>query len=451
MPPSSNVNVTEAKVEPITLSINSTSTTIASTEHLPFVNNSSISNNTSTILDVVPKDTRSLLSLEQHLKLELPTQPSSLLQTNNNISNISNSNKMEINQPTPIVPAQNLPSSQPQTPTPNMMIPTTTTTIATTNNNAAPLPAIINNNTNNPLHVHNNNNSSNNNAKLPSSASISMNQFTDPLEHTLASLEQPQLNISKNQDINSMFMDIQKHQQQQQLQMNLMSQIPVTHPSNPNNFGADFNGVNGLMNILGIQSVESANLQLLNQQMKGSTGRFPDIWNASNPSLPMTNPMTSRNNNPPNWEHQQAAAAMKQDKIILTPKPIQELLANVNEKPKLINTNASDLRVNPAFAQSFKYEQNLKNANSWSQLASSHETLNTSSKSKLPSDTFQEFRTKAKEQQQRQKQEAEKIKRQQKEQELKRQQETLQKQTKVDDGSNGQRYIDIILRKIFKF
>ncbi|KAL7032532.1 hypothetical protein ACKWTF_007341 [Chironomus riparius] len=432
--PPSNVKVTEANLEPITLSINTIATTLANTEHLPFVTNSSISNNTSTILDV-PKETGSLLSLEPHPKLELPTlQPpttsssssAGILQTNNNISN---SNKMEINQPTPIVPAQqNLPSSQPQPPTSNMII--------TTTNNAVPLPAIVNN-INNPLHVHNN--SSNNNSKL--SASISMNQFTDPLEHTLASLEQPQLNIPKNQDINSMLMDIQKQhqqQQQQQLQMSqLMSQIPVTHPSNTNNFGPDFNGVNGLMNILGIQSVDTANLQLLNQQMKGSAGRFPDVWNVPNPSLPI-NPMTSRNNNPPNWEHQQATA-MKQDKIILTPKPIQELLANVNEKPKLINTNAPDLRVNPAFGQSFsKYEQNLKNANSWSQLASSHETLNTSSKSKLPSDTFQEFRTKAKEQQQRQKQEAEKIKRQQKEQELKRQQESLQKQTKVDDGSNGQ-------------
>ena len=333
---------------------------------------------------------------------------------------------MEINQPTPIVPlavtTQILPPSQPQpTQLPNNMIGT---------NNAAPSPAIVNN-TNNPLHVHNN--SSNNNSKLSSSAAnLSMSQFTDPLEHTLASLEQPQLNIPKNQDINSMLMDLQKQhqQQQQQLQMNqLMSQIPVTHPSNPNNFGADFNGVNGLMNILGIQSVESANLQLLNQQMKGQTGRFPDVWNVPNSSLPI-NPMTSRNNNPPNWEHQQAAAAMKHDKIILTPKPIQELLANVNEKPKLINTNAPDLRVNPAFAQSFKYEPNLKNANSWSQLAS-QETMNTSSKTKPPSDTFQEFRTKAKEQQQRQKQEAEKIKRQQKEQELKRQQESLQKQTKL--------------------
>ncbi|XP_070493566.1 bromodomain-containing protein 2-like isoform X2 [Chironomus tepperi] len=418
----SNVNVTEANVEPIISTVAPT----AITDHLSFVN-SSISNNTSTILDV-PKDMGSILGLEQHPKVELPQPPiaANLLQTSNNIIN---SNKMDI-QPTPIVPAKNLPISQPQPPTP-VMINTTTT-------NVAPLPAIVNN-TNNPLHVLNN--SSNNNSKLSTSASLSMNQFTDPLEHTLASLEQPQLNIPKNQDINSMLLDIQKQhqqqqQQQQQLQMNLMSQIPVTHPSNSNNFGADFNGVNGLMNIL---SVESANLQLLNQQMKGSAGRFPDVWNVPNPSLPI-NPMTSRNNNPPNWEHQQAVA-MKQDKIILTPKPIQELLANVNEKPKLINTNAPDLRVNPAFAQSFKYEQNLKNANSWSQLASSHDTtLNTSnSKSKLPSDTFQEFRTKAKEQQQRQKQEAEKIKRQQKEQELKRQQESLQKQTKVDDGSNGQR------------
>lgn len=369
-----------------------------------------MSTSISSIVDV-PKEQPAgpLLNIEQpQPKLELP--PAIITQN-------SNVNKMEISQSAPIV-AQNPP---PQPPPPQLNINTVSNPEPSPNSN--PLQQILNNNTSS--------------TKLPN---LNMSQFTDPLEHTLASLEQPQLSMTKSQDLNSMLMDIQKQQQQQQqLQINLLNQIPVSHPSNPAGFGTDFNGVNGLMNILGIQS-EPANMQLLSQQMKGAAGRFPDMWNVTNPALPM-NPMAPRVNNPPNWDpqqqqqqQQQPPPTMKpQDKIILTPKPIQELLA-VNDKSKL-----PDVRHNTAFGQTFKYEQNpnLKNANSWSQLAS-HDPMNTSNKSKLPSDTFNEFRTKAKEQQQRQKQEAEKIKRQ-KEQELKRQQESLQKQTKIEDGNNGQR------------
>ena len=126
---------------------------------------------------------------------------------------------------------------------------------------------------------------------------------------------------------------------------------------------------------------------------------------------------------------------------MLTPKPIEELLMNPSDK--------KGLGAPPAFGPAFnKYEQNLKNASSWSQLAAAGSPQNPSatsvsatSKSKVPSDTFQEYRTKAKEQAQRQKQEQEKMKKQ-KEQELKRQQESLQKHKPpqpTEDLSNGHR------------
>lgn len=298
----------------------------------------------------------------------------------------------------------------------------------------------------------NNNNNNDNNMKLSN-----INQFIDPLEHSLASLEQPQLNLQKAPDLN-LFMQ----QQQQQMQLNLMNQMQQqqqqpSHVSNANNafVGAEFNNVNGLINMLGINPVEPSNLQLLNQQMKQTAARFPDVWNVPGvnapPSLQPLAPnaaavaaaaavmQSSKNTVVPNWEQQQQQqSVLKQQDTTpkLTPKPIEELL-DFKTKPLSV---PSDVRVNTAFGQTFKYEQNLKNPNSWSQLASA-ESLNTSSKSKLPSqDTFQEFRTKAKEQQQRQKQEAEKMKKL-KEQELKRQQaqENLQKQTKMDESSNGQR------------
>lgn len=126
---------------------------------------------------------------------------------------------------------------------------------------------------------------------------------------------------------------------------------------------------------------------------------------------------------------------------MLTPKPIEELLMNPNDKSKGLSGPGGG----PFNASFNKYEQNLKNASSWSQLAAAGSPQNPgvsiSSKTKMPSDTFQEYRTKAKEQAQRQKQEQEK-KKKEKEQELKRQQESLQKQHKSDDLSNGHRYVN---------
>lgn len=283
-----------------------------------------------------------------------------------------------------------------------------------------------------------------------------MNSYVDPLELSLASLEQVQMNnnLQKNnpQDVSAMFMDMHKKQM-------LLSQMGASHiaqSAGPNGFGSDFNGANGavnnLMNMLAMPSMDPS--AFLNPQMMNVPGRFPDTWN----NLPGNNSMIQQlsaqqhanqqhqahshasqqhhQQQQPQQQHQQSSA--KPEKIMLTPKPIEELLINPNDKAKNICGTSG-----PNFGQAYnKYEQNLKNASSWSQLAAAGSPQNPgasiSSKSKVPSDTFQEYRTKAKEQQQRQKQEQEKMKKQ-KEQELKRQQESLQKH-KNEDLSNGHRY-----------
>lgn len=300
-----------------------------------------------------------------------------------------------------------------------------------------------------------------------------MNSYVDPLEHTLASLEQPQMNNNsqKNppQDMNAIMIDLHK----QQLMLNHLAAPHMSHGAGPNGFGTDFNGANGavnnLMNMLVLPQMDPSSLSFLNSQIKNVPGRFPDTWN----NLPGNNPMAQQmaQQQQQLQQHQQHAAAqhqqqqhqqqqqqqqaqshasqnqqhqqpsMKQEKIMLTPKPIEELLMNPNDKAKGHGGSGGG----PPFGQAFnKYEQNLKNASSWSQLAAAGSPQNPgasiSSKSKVPSDTFQEYRTKAKEQAQRQKQEQEKMKKQ-KEQELKRQQETLQKH-KSDDLSNGHRFVN---------
>jgi bromodomain-containing protein 4 len=263
--------------------------------------------------------------------------------------------------------------------------------------------------------------------------------FVDPLEHSLASLEQPQMNNSQKgnpQDMNAMLLDLQK----QHMLMNLNHMPGMNQTIGPNGFGGgDFNGANGvnnLMNMLGMPQMDPQSLSFLNQQIKPGRG-FPEAWPPGN--NPMMQSIAAQQ------QVQQQQQQQKQEKIMLTPKPIEELLMNPNDKSK-------GSLAPPAFTQAFttKYEPNLKNASSWSQLAAAGSPQNTSatttvaapSKAKVSSDTFQEYRTKAKEQAQRQKQEQEKMKKQKEQQELKRQQESLQK-TKVsqsgDDLSNGHR------------
>jgi hypothetical protein len=290
-------------------------------------------------------------------------------------------------------------------------------------------------------------------------AQFGMNVFGDSLEHTLASLvEQQPISSQKNEM--AMFMELQ-HQQKM-----MMNQLSGT---GPNGFG-DFNGVNGvnnLMNMLAMPNMDPNNLIFNAAQMKSRS--FPDnTWQTNNPmikpnsSQSNVNPMqlptsqqqqqqmqlppppqqsASQNNQQQQQPQQQTTMPQpspKAPKAMLTPKPIEELMSNPNERNKSAMSGSS------SFSSSFnKSEQNLKNASSWSQLGAGSPqnmgTPNTSTKSKVPStDTFQEFKNKAKEQViLRQRQEQEKIKKQ-KEQELKRQQqESLQKQKINDDLSNG--------------
>lgn len=285
-----------------------------------------------------------------------------------------------------------------------------------------------------------------------------MNTYVDPLELSLASLEQAQMNnnLQKNssQDMNAvLLMDVmhKKH---------LLSQMGASQSVGPNGFGSDYNGANGavnnLMNMLAMPSMDPSTMPFLNPQMMNVPGRFSDTWNnlsgnnAMMQQLTAQQPQSSQQHQAHSHasqqqqqlhqqqQHHHQQQSVKPEKIMLTPKPIEELLINPNEKTKALCGPSG-----PNFGQAYnKYEQNLKNASSWSQLAAAGSPQNpgssiSSSKSKVPSDTFQEYRTKAKEQQQRQKQEQEKMKKQ-KEQELKRQQESLQKH-KSEDLSNGHR------------
>lgn len=378
-------------------------------------------------------------------KLEQQQQPSPT--GNNNKSNI-NLNHMTQPAPIPTVNPMNPTSSLPQ-----QMQQMNTVHLSGMHGNGmhqqtpnVSTPSIIQqqltNNNSNPIQV------------KQQTAFAPMNAFIDPLEQSLASLEHPQTNNNSqknpSQDMNAMLYESYK----QQMLINSITVAPhIGHGPGSNGFVPDFNGANGavnnLMNMLAIPSMDPSSL-FLNSQMKNVPGRFPDTWN----NMPVGNQMMQlsvqqqqqqhhmqhqQQNHQPQQHQQQPST--KQEKIMLTPKPIEELLMNPSDKTKGLGGPSGG----PNFGQAFnKYEQNLKNASSWSQLAAAGSpqnpgtSISTSSKAKVPSDTFQEYRTKAKEQAQRQKQEQEKMK-MKKEQEMKRQQESMQKH-KSDDLSNGHRY-----------
>lgn len=296
-------------------------------------------------------------------------------------------------------------------------------------------------------------NASNLNQIKHQAAQFGMNVFNDSLEHTLASLvEQQPISNQKNDMAMLAAMEFQ-HQQKM-----MMSQLP-------NGFG-DFNGVNGvnnLMNMLAMPNMDPNNLIFNAAQMKSAARSFSDnssAWQTNNPMIKSNSSQSNVNSMqlpssqqqqqpmqlppPPTQQQQQQSMPQpspKAPKAMLTPKPIEELMNNPNERSKSMSgASYSSSSSSSSFSKS---EQNLKNASSWSQLGAGSPqnmgTPNTSTKSKVPStDTFQEFKNKAKEQSiLRQRQEQEKMKKI-KEQELKRQQqESLQKQKINDDLSNG--------------
>lgn len=356
---------------------------------------------------------------------------------NNNKSNINNlnhltqnQNQQNLNTVGPPQPQQQQPQQPPQSLLMNHMPSNGNMQPTTTPQQPPPAPSIIQ------QQMVNNPGNGNLLQGGKHQTSFPPMNFVDPLEHTLASLEQPQMNNNnKNSQELAMLMDLQKQQQ-------LLNHLTV-----PNGFNSDFNGSNGVNNIMNMfmPPIDPQSLAFFNQQMKPGRSGFNENWPGNNPM--MLAAQHQQQQQIPNQQPQTQIPHQHQNKsdqkIMLTPKPIEELLMNPNDKSK-------GLGAPPAFSQAFNktYEQNLKNASSWSQLAAAGSPQNppsatvAASKTKnLPSDTFQEYRTKAKEQAQRQKQEQEKIKKQ-KEQELKRQQESLQKHKTpqpTEDLSNGHR------------
>ncbi|XP_067636898.1 homeotic protein female sterile isoform X2 [Eurosta solidaginis] len=117
--------------------------------------------------------------------------------------------------------------------------------------------------------------------------------------------------------------------------------------------------------------------------------------------------------------HQMAQQPLQHNKLLITPKPIESMMPSPPEKKQQVAPplqSPSDLKIPSSmslgsssnlgsnqqnFAQAFKsaHEQNLKNASSWSSLASASSPQNTptSNKPKPAMDSFQQFRNKAKE------------------------------------------------------
>uniref|UniRef100_A0A7G3AEW7 Putative bromodomain-containing protein 3 isoform x7 n=1 Tax=Lutzomyia longipalpis TaxID=7200 RepID=A0A7G3AEW7_LUTLO len=143
-----------------------------------------------------------------------------------------------------------------------------------------------------------------------------------------------------------------------------------------------------------------------------------------------TTPQTPQQSQQQQLPQTPTSAPPVKEKFLLTPKPIEDLMMPpVHDKSKSTEPKGN-------FAQAIKpsHEQNLKNASSWSSLASAGSPQNVTTpqvKPKPSMDSFQQFRNKAKEKMDRQKLlEQQELKRSQKEaaeKELKRQQEQKQK------------------------
>lgn len=332
-------------------------------------------------------------------------------------------------------------------------------------------------------------------------------QFDDPVEQSLACLEQPMLAAMGQHHMNSA--------QQQQHHMEIVSELLAKTESgmNGNHFplmqhlGIDYNNhmsmaaaavaaAHGMHHNNGYVSVADGGTTGGTMLDGSSAGNGMHIGGGSiggihhpTPAAPPVSAamaMGSIFDLPPNMggSLSAAAAAMmmggtggngsgnhpnlsttkKDDNgkpaMLITPKPIESMMPSPPEKK--MNQQQQSLQQSPSaeskgsgvvggiggpnsgtnFAQAFKsaHEQNLKNASSWSSLASANSPQNTpTSKVKPGMDSFQAFRNKAKEKADRLKLlEQQELKRSQKEaaeKEQKRQQEQQHKQKgDIDSG-----------------
>lgn len=271
-----------------------------------------------------------------------------------------------------------------------------------------------------------------------------MPNYEDPVEQSLASLEQPML---KN-DIDGM----QNHMDL----MNDMSSIISKQEGVPNNMPShqslmlphlaydNMQHNHGGNNGFGIDSPLTMN----GMNMGGMVGNHLSMLGMPAMGLnALTQPTSIFDPLPQGGVHRSNASSVasmpivqttsvnirKEEKFILTPKPIEELMNPSHDK----KTSPIDGKGGAGFVHAInKLDHNLKNASSWSSLAAAGSPQNplTSSKSKPPAmDSFQQFRNKAKEKMDRQKMlEQQELRRTQKEAAEKRNQEQ-QKHVKQRD------------------
>ncbi|KAJ6635486.1 Homeotic protein female sterile [Pseudolycoriella hygida] len=268
--------------------------------------------------------------------------------------------------------------------------------------------------------------------------------YEDPVEQSLASLEQQEPMLKNNVDGLHNHMDI----------MNDMSSImskqegvsnTLSHPSlmmphlTYDGMQHNHGGNNGFgldaplaMNGMSMGGMVSNHLSLLGMPQMGL-----NAMSQPNPPTSIFDPLPQavhrNNSSSANMPITPTSAVRKEEKIILTPKPIEELMNPSLDK----KTSPIDVKTGSGFAHAInKLDNNLKNASSWSSLAAAGSPQNqlTSNKSKPQSkDCFHLFKNKAKEKMDRQKMlEQQELRRTQKEAAEKRNQEQ-QKQVKQRD------------------
>lgn len=265
------------------------------------------------------------------------------------------------------------------------------------------------------------------------------NTFTDPLEHSLASLEQ---DIIKNEAMTSPLSNISSipaipnipniNPSSHHLPMmsnTLMPQNSLIHPIHgtidTNEIPPAIPPITTSTNMLHSNNNGFGNIKQEMELPMNNNGLAMGMpMNMAMPSifdpLPSTQPQQMPLNSIPNLP------IKKEEKPLIHPKPLEELS---NPNPTVPgNLNNSDKKMTPPeqkaanFASAFKpkQEQNIKNASSWSSLAQANSPQNSSTgvSNRQMADSFQQFKKQAKEKADRQKalMEQQEMRRQQKEQ-----------------------------------
>lgn len=310
-------------------------------------------------------------------------------------------------------------------------------------------------------------------------------QFDDPVEQSLASFEQPMIssaNMPIKQEVSEGISGSGNHHlsASQSHHLDMMSDMSSIISSKTNDAGMNGNhlplihqlGLEGLNNHLsmaalhglhnngfgGMEITGNGILENITSNANGlimGGGSIPHLTSGGSGGIPSIFDLQQmgRNDNImsgggviPSTQSTTAHNMLshgniikEKEKCLITPKPIESMMPSPPEK----KMTPPDIKVgNTNFAQAFKatHEQNLKNASSWSSLASAGSPQNTptSNKPKPAMDSFQQFRNKAKEKMDRQKLlEQQELKRSQKEaaeKELKRQQEQQKQKQEIDTG-----------------